>query len=302
VALGHTLDDQAETFLMRLARGSGVDGLSAMAAASRGDGLVWMRPLLGVRRATLRAVLEAEGVGWAEDPGNADARFERVRARAALDPLAGLGLGPGRLAATAAAMARARAALEAATAELARASLEAGPVGDLALEPGPLRAAPEELRLRLLAGALCWVSGAAYRPRLARLEAALAAVTGGGVGHGLTLHGCVLRQRGGRVAIRREPDAVAPPVPLAAARWDGRWAVETELAAEGSSIGALGPEGLAACPDWRAAGVPREALVTAPAVRRAGVLVAAPVVRPVSGVAFRRVSAVPPPWEPAIMR
>ena len=65
-----------------------------------------------MRRAALRAWLEAEGVGWAEDPSNADPRFDRVRARAALPALAALGIGPERLAATARAMARARAALE----------------------------------------------------------------------------------------------------------------------------------------------------------------------------------------------
>ena len=113
VALGHTLDDQAETFLLRLARGSGRRRTGAMAPATRLRRPLWLRPLLGVRRAALRAWLRREGVGWAEDPGNADPRFDRVRARAALPPLAPLGLGAERLAATAAAMARARAALEA---------------------------------------------------------------------------------------------------------------------------------------------------------------------------------------------
>jgi tRNA(Ile)-lysidine synthase len=303
VALGHTLDDQAETFVMRLARGSGIDGLGAMAPATPGDGLVWLRPLLGIRRAELRRWLADRGEGWAEDPGNADARFDRARARAALAPLAELGLSPERLGATAAAMRRARAALEVSTADLARACLAAGGAGDLVLDPGPLRAAPEEVRLRLLAGALGWVSGAVYRPRLAQLEAALAAVEAGGVHHGFTLHGCVLRARGSSVAIRREPTRVAPPVPLEQGRWDGRWQIEgTPPAGSDLTIGALGAEGLAGFPDWRSRGLAREALLTTPAIRRGAAVLAAPLVRPEPGVGFRRVSAVTPPWDAEILR
>jgi tRNA(Ile)-lysidine synthase len=255
-----------------------------------------------VRRAALRDWMAAEDVAWAEDPSNADTRFDRVRARAALEPLAGLGIGSERLAATAAAMGRARAALEEATAALARECLQPGSAGDLALDPAALCDAPEEVRLRLLAGSLCWVSGAAYRPRLARLEAAAAVVSGGLVGHGLTLHGCVLRQRGGRISIRREPGRVAPPVPLAAGRWDGRWEVAGPAADEGLSIAALGAAGLMACPDWRTAGLVREALLTTPAVWRGDALVAAPVLRPGAGYRFRRISAVPAPWELPIVR
>jgi tRNA(Ile)-lysidine synthase len=302
VALGHTLDDQAETFLMRLARGSGVDGLSGMAPVAEADGIRWLRPLLGLRRAALRAWLDDEGVGWTEDPSNLDRRFERVRARAALPVLAGLGLGPERLAATAARLALAREALERGAAEVAAACLARGPAGDLTLDPGPLAAAPEELRLRLLAGALCWVSGARYRPRLVRLEAALAAILAGAVGHGLTVHGCVLRGRGGQVTIRREPSRVAPPVPVEQGRWDGRWALETPAAEAGLSLGALGAAGLAAVPDWREIGVAREALLTTPAIWRGQTLVAAPVLRPDGRFAVRRIAALPPPWDPAILR
>jgi tRNA(Ile)-lysidine synthase len=304
VALGHTLDDQAETFLMRLARGSGVDGLAAMAPVMVLDGIVWLRPLLGVRRAALRDWLGGEGVAWAEDPSNDDDRFDRVRARAALPLLAPLGLGAERLAGTAAAMARARAALEQATAELARTCLTAGAAGDVEVAAGALAAAPAELALRLLAGALCWVSGARYRPRLASLEAALAVVAAGRLGHGLTLHGCVLRDRRGRVAIRREPRRVAAAVPLAAGTWDGRWRLvaRPEAGDGGLTIGALGAGGLAQRAEWRASGLAREALVTTPAVWRGAALVAAPLLEPGCPYVFRRVSALTPPWAPEIMR
>ena len=297
VALGHTLEDQAETVVMRLARGSGVDGLSGMRPVTEACGILWLRPLLSVRRETLRAWLRAEGVAWADDPSNDDERFDRIRARRALPALAALGLGPERLAATARAMGRARAALERATAELAAACLDDGGAGDLVLDPTPFGAGSEEVRLRLLSGALAWVSGAPYRPRLVRLEAALAAVEGGRIGHGATLHGCVMRARGGRIAIRRELARMADAVPLAAGRWDGRWQIDGAApAGEGLMIGALGAGGLAKIAD-RLPGPAREALAASPAIWREGVLVAAPVARPEPDLRFRRVSAVPPPWE-----
>lgn len=302
VALGHTLDDQAETFLLRLARGSGVDGLAGMAPVGEALGLRWHRPLLAVRRAALREWLTREGVGWTDDPSNTDRRFDRVRARALLPALADLGLGAGRLADTARAMRRAREALEHATRALARGCLADGGAGDLLLDPAGLAGAPEELRLRLLAAALGWVSGEVYRPRLARLEAALAAVEAGAVGHGLTLHGCVLRARGDRVAIRRELARVAPAVPLARGRWDDRWQlVGRPPAGEGLTIGALGPGGLVRL-GGHPAGLAREALATTPAIWRAGVLVAAPVARPEADFGFRRVAAVASPLADSIAR
>lgn len=299
VALGHTLDDQAETVLMRLARGSGVDGLSAMAPVREAQGVTWLRPLLGIRRAALRAWLADEGVGWAEDPTNADPRFDRVRARAALPVLAGLGLGVERLGETARAMGRARAALEVATGALAEACLLDGGAGDVSIERAPFAAAPEEIRLRLLAGALSWVSGAVYRPRLASLEAALAAIEADRVGAGLTLHGCVLRARpGGRVAIRRELARMAPPVPAARRRWDGRWELLGPLPEDaGLTIGALGREGLARVRAPRP-GLAREALAATPAIWRDGTLVSAPVADTGSVHAVRRFSAGAPPWAP----
>jgi len=295
VALGHTLDDQAETFLMRLARGSGVDGLAAMAPAVRLGGVLWLRPLLGVRRAVLRDWLAGQGIGWAEDPSNADARFERVRARAALEPLAALGLGPERLAATAAAMARARVALEEATAVLARAVVEPGVAGDALIDADALRAAHEELRLRLLADTLGWVSGTVWRPRLASLAALDAALMVGGPGRGVTLHGCVIRAWRGRVAVRREPVWAAPPVP-AGAVWDGRWELAEVPGASGLVIGALGRAGLAQCPDWRATGIARETLLTTPALWHGNRLLAAPFARGGTPGTFRRISVQAPLW------
>ena len=82
--VGQHRDDQAETLVMRLGRGAGIDGLSGMAATRRADGMVWLRPMLGVGRADLRDWLRARGIGWADDPSNDNDAFDRVRARKAL--------------------------------------------------------------------------------------------------------------------------------------------------------------------------------------------------------------------------
>ena len=70
VFLGHTLDDQAETFLLRLARGSGIDGLSAMSPKSYRNGICWLRPLLNISRKDLRIFLDDQEIPYVDDPSN----------------------------------------------------------------------------------------------------------------------------------------------------------------------------------------------------------------------------------------
>lgn len=91
VATGHTLDDQAETVLMRLARGAGPAALAAM--APRGPGRL-VRPLLGIERAALRAFLERHGLAWREDPSNRDGRYDRTRTRERVLPVLARELNP----------------------------------------------------------------------------------------------------------------------------------------------------------------------------------------------------------------
>lgn len=95
ILLAHTLDDQAETVLLGLARGSGATSLAGMAPASGDDGVTWLRPLLGLRRETTRAVCAAEGLEPWEDPHNVDERYTRVRVRRSVLPVLERELGPG---------------------------------------------------------------------------------------------------------------------------------------------------------------------------------------------------------------
>ncbi|WP_164234269.1 tRNA lysidine(34) synthetase TilS [Microbacterium hydrocarbonoxydans] len=96
VLLGHTLDDQAETVLLGLARGSGAASLQGMAPVREDErGLRWVRPLLGVRRETTRAFCAASDLDPWDDPHNAEGRFARVRVRERVLPVLEEELGPG---------------------------------------------------------------------------------------------------------------------------------------------------------------------------------------------------------------
>jgi tRNA(Ile)-lysidine synthase len=192
--VAHSREDLAETFLLRLARGSGVDGLAAMRAVSRYpvEGFARLRvvrPLLQFGRDDLRAHLSALGQAWLEDPMNGDPRFARTRIRAALSSLSEAGLSAARIAQAAGHLARARDALDAVTAAVVRQACHVSD-GAVHVERAALLAAPREVGLRVLAHLLMAVGGQGYRPRFERLEGLFAAVAEGRLRGGRTLHGC----------------------------------------------------------------------------------------------------------------
>ncbi|MHA3913993.1 tRNA lysidine(34) synthetase TilS [Halovulum sp. GXIMD14793] len=261
VVLGHTLDDQAETVLMRLARGSGVDGLGGMYATSTADGMTWLRPLLGVSRQDLRYVLRARGTPWVDDPSNADPRFARIRMRQLMPTLSKEGLDAETLAATAERMQMTRAVLDDAAAALAGAAVTLSELGYARLDLPLWRAARRETRLRVLSAILNWTAAQSYRPRLrdlTRIEDMLLAEQLGV----RTLHGCMVRSKGGEATICREPAATGSELPVGAI-WDDKWKTGGP---PGAVVRALGESGLAMCKDWRETGHPREALLASPAI------------------------------------
>ncbi|MFN3260410.1 MAG: tRNA lysidine(34) synthetase TilS [Pikeienuella sp.] len=304
VALGHTMDDQAETVLMRLARGSGVDGLSAMAARTEAEGAIWLRPLLGLRRADLRAFLEARGAGWVEDPSNEDLRFDRVRARRSLEALDPLGLTAEGLSSTAARMRSAREALDHAAAALAEEAAREGACGEMRLAVAPLRAAPTELSRRLLRAALARVSGAEYGARAEAEAALMSAILSWRLGGGRSLHGCLIRPDGpSHVMLAREAAAVDPApasLPEGGAIWDGRFFLAAR-AGENGLVAPLGEAGarrlteMAATGEWRAPAhwraAPQAARITTPALWRGEALAAAPLAGWGEGLTARRAGA-----------
>jgi tRNA(Ile)-lysidine synthase len=112
ILTAHTRDDQAETLLMRMSRGSGLAGLAAMARQSERDGVVLARPLLQLPKSRLVATLTRAKVGFVVDPSNEDTSFTRPRFRALMPALASEGCDSRNLARLASRLARANAALE----------------------------------------------------------------------------------------------------------------------------------------------------------------------------------------------
>lgn len=148
VLLGHTLDDQAETVLLGLARGSGPDSLSGIAL----DAAPYLRPMLGIRRSQTRAFCDDSGLEPWEDPHNSEDRFRRVRVRSDVLPALETALGPGvaeALARTAEQLREDSAALDHLALEWAEEIAEHAEAG-IALPAASLLGQPAALRQRVI--------------------------------------------------------------------------------------------------------------------------------------------------------
>ncbi|MEJ2431893.1 MAG: tRNA lysidine(34) synthetase TilS [Pseudolabrys sp.] len=218
ILTAHTLDDQAETVLIRMARGSGLTGLAAMSrtaplpVAGRGE-VALVRPLLDLPKARLIATLKAAKVPFAEDPSNCDPRFTRVRLRGLMDALAGEGLSAARLALLARRLRRADRALEAAT-DRAAAELAMPPPlpGVLAFDAGGVARLPAEIALRLIGRAVGAVGdeGPVELAKLESLQTALdMAQSGGPKRFRRSLAGALVTLKGTQILVERAPPRAA---------------------------------------------------------------------------------------------
>jgi tRNA(Ile)-lysidine synthase len=217
ILTAHTQDDQAETFLMRMARGSGLAGLAAMAPLTERDGVLLARPLLEVSKAELVATLTKAKLPFATDPGNTDSRFTRARWRKLLPQLAAEGCDSRNLARLAGRLARANAALDLLT-DAAERYLVLQDRGTVL--PGFHAAAfvglPAEIKVRLL---LRWLTAIGHEgpPELGKAETLLAALEQAGTlrktsGNRFrqSLAGAIVTLSGGRLRIDPAPPRRRP--------------------------------------------------------------------------------------------
>jgi len=255
--LGHHQGDQAETLLMRAGAGSGPAGLAGMAPWRAAGSVVLLRPLLALPPERLRASLRAAGMGWVEDPSNADPRALRTRLRRAVaSPARRAGLS-----AAAAERAAARRALAGRIAAILAERALVHPAGFALLSPGPIAPAA-------LAALIQTLAGRAYPPPAAGL-AALAAAPRAATLAGVRLLPAgrlgVARFRGGWLLVREAAALAAPVTARPGTLWDGRFrllALPTGFPA--MTLGALGAAGP---PLRRASAWPAAVLGSLPALR-----------------------------------
>lgn len=200
VLLGHTLDDQAETVLLGLARGSGAASLQGMPPMREDDdGMRWLRPLLGVRRATTRACCAASDLEFWDDPHNLDPRYTRVRVRERVLPMLEDELGPGiaeALARTAEQLREDAEAFDEMIHETIEDIVEHAEAG-ISVSVAALAANPAALRNRIIRLVVDSEFGVGLT-RLQTLEVARLATDWSGQGP-IDLPGCSARRTGGRI-------------------------------------------------------------------------------------------------------
>lgn len=168
--LGHHQNDQAETFLMRMAHNSRLDGLSGMSKIIEKSYVRLLRPLLSIPKHRLKATLEAASQPWLEDPSNESEVFERVRIRKTFPKLTEMGFTPEIICETTENLAQIRIILEAEASKLIAKSCYLGSAGYIYFDAVKLFSVPKEVLLRVLTRALLCVGGGVYPPRLVKLE------------------------------------------------------------------------------------------------------------------------------------
>lgn len=244
IVTAHHREDQAETFLIRLKRGSGVYGLSAMTGETAIGGVSLSRPLLDVPRQALADLVAQSGLAVSDDPSNRDESFDRVKMRRLMPELEAVGLGAGRLAGMARSMRRAADALDHYATDLIRSRFSVGRGGVIDGPADAFHGVPDEVALRAFARLVTAAAGQDRVPRFDRLEAAFAEISVDGAQCRRTLHGAVIEAKDGVLRLGREwGRAGLPEFGIAGggtAIWDGRFVITAPYLPDTMRIAPLG--------------------------------------------------------------
>ncbi len=225
VLVGHTLDDQEENLLMRFFRGSGVDGLVSMQKSVVRSEILWIRPLLNLRREELQQYLKIKKYRWVDDPSNYDNKYLRVRIRALLQQLKVDNLLTPNFVKTTEHMSRASKLLRKTATFDAKNLLSFNEAGQITFDGSKFSELFEDTQYRILAGIISWFSGTVYKPRFSQLEHVYYELVQNKHLAGITLGGTIFRKKRGVVTVFREFASVKSVHVVKDQNfiWDNRW-------------------------------------------------------------------------------
>jgi tRNA(Ile)-lysidine synthase len=242
----HTLDDQAETFVMRLKRGSGLNGLAGIPLETSLHGVSIIRPLLAFRKSTLVRHLKECGQPFVDDPSNDSPRFERGRLRPTMRALQKAGVSAAAMALSARRLQRCRTAFDALVQRDINHALAVSPLGELRLPSVLYMNAPEEMQVRYLAAMLQLMRGEAFTLNLSKLETAASLLHTDG--DRITLAGCLAVRESDSICVAREVGRMGENglilEPGGSAVWDNRYRVTLDSSAPSPvNVRELSPSG-----------------------------------------------------------
>ena len=297
LATAHTADDQAETLLMRLQRGSGADGLAAIAPETEREGLTLLRPLLSISKARLFAYLREADAPFVRDPTNENLDYERPRLRHAIRAMRQAGFRREALVRSASRLRRAVAALDRIVESFLDLELFVSPLGDGYISRVALGQTPAEIQIRVYSSVLGLLGGGTPSPRLSKIEALFEKSQI--ASWKTTLGGCSIIASADRIRFYREPGRIAPIArDLSAGErvlWDGRF--DVELSSASANVFTVSKLGHAGWNVYRQAAKQgalknkalRLAALSTPAIWRDDCLIAAPLIgwsNPIAGAEF----------------
>ncbi|MBV8060129.1 MAG: tRNA lysidine(34) synthetase TilS [Alphaproteobacteria bacterium] len=242
--IAHHADDQAETVLMRFAKGSGIDGLAGIAARQKRDGVTLWRPLLTIPKARLIATCDAQTIPFVKDPSNEAERFARGRLRQVMPLLAAEGMDATRVADLARRASDASEALRFYTDSFLQQHSKRDATGALWIDRTALTAQPRAIIMRALATCLQHIHPTPYMPDDAPLRELAQSIISDDTPPAFTLNGCLTYGAGQHIILLRELSAITDTPQLAAGQsavWDNRLCLQASATLQGTwQVRALG--------------------------------------------------------------
>ncbi len=241
----HQREDQAETILMRFAKGSGVDGLAGMAAESVKEGIRILRPFINQSKQRLIATCDAAGISYVTDPSNKAQKFARGRLREVMPLLADEGLTIDRLVDIGIRAAETREAMDCFTDEFIAAHSHQDEWGVIYFEKSALLATPRAIALRAISRALQTIHAEFYAPTHASLSLLLDTLKNEATFSARTLNGCLVSENQKYLIFMREFSAITETLSISTGEtviWDGRWQITCAAGegTDGATVKALG--------------------------------------------------------------